>query len=308
MLPWDDFQYFLAVAQHRTLSAAAKALGVTQPTVGRRIAQLERQLGAELFVRTAEGFRLTRVAQGMVEHAEAMRDHAARAESRASGHDLGVEGRVRITAAEWVVRSLLGPLLAPLLAEHPRLELELHAEARHLNLSKREADIAIRPSPFRHDAVFQRAVAHLEFGLYAADAYLSRRGSPPFEEGSAGHVLIAMTDDIGPIVDHEWLAPLMARAAVAVRCNGREPMAALAATGAGIACLPCFLGDATPGLRRIATPTPAPVRKLWLGVHRAARRTPRIRTTADFLADGMARLQRALHPSASTMVSKPRSS
>ncbi len=307
MLPWDDFQYFLAVAQHGTLSAAAKALGVTQPTVGRRISQLEQQLGAELFTRSADGFQLTRVARGMLEHAEAMRDHAARAESRASGHDLGVEGRVRVTASEWVVRSVLGPLLAPLLTEHPHLELELHAEARHLNLAKREADIAIRPSQFRHDSVFQRAIANLEFGLYAADAYLSRRGSPQFAEGSPGHVFIGMTDDIGPIVDHEWLGQVTARAAVAVRCNGREPMATLAAAGVGIACLPCFLGDATPGLRRLATPTPGPVRKLWLGVHRAARRTPRIRTSAAFIADGLRRLQRALHPSALPMASWPRS-
>lgn len=307
MLPWDDLQFFLAVAQHGTLSAAAKALGVTQPTVGRRISGLEQRLGAELFVRRPGGFELTAIARGIVEHAEAMRDHAARAESRASGHDLGVEGKVRVTASEWLVRSVLGPLLGPLLAEHPLLELELHAEARHLNLAKREADIAIRPSPFRHDSVFQRAVANLEFGVYAADAYLSRRGAPGFAEGAPGHVVIGMTHDIGPIVDHAWLGPMTTRAVVAVRCNGREPMATLAAAGVGLACLPCFLGDATPGLRRIATPTPGPVRKLWLGVHRTARRTPRIRSTADFVADALQRLQRALHPSALPMASGPRS-
>jgi len=298
MLAWDDLQYFLAVAQHGTLSAAAKALHVTQPTVGRRIAGLEQQLGAELFVRAPGGFQLTAVAHGMLAHAEAMRDHAARAESRASGHDVGIAGNVRITASEWMIRSVLGPMLGPLLTEHPLLELELFAEARHLNLVKREADLALRPSEFQHESVFQRAVASMEFGLYAADTYLSRHGAPVLENGSPGHVFLDMTHDLGTIVDRAWLKDWMARAHVAVRCNGREPMATLAAAGVGIACLPCFLGDGTAGLRRLVTPTPGPVRKLWLGVNRAARRTPRIQVASAFLADGLRRLQRALHPSA----------
>lgn len=300
MLAWDDLQYFLAVAQHGTFSAAAKALNVTQPTVGRRIAGLEQQLGAELFVRTPAGFQLTHVAHGMLAHAEAMRDHAARAESRTSGHDVGISGSVRITASEWMMRSVLGPMLGPLLAEHRLLELELYAEARHLNLVKREADIALRPSEFQHESVFQRAVASLEFGLYAADAYLARLGPPELENGSPGHVFLDMTQDLGTIVDRAWLQGWRAQAHVAARCNGREPMATLAAAGVGIACLPCFLGDGTPGLRRLATPTPGPVRKLWLGVHRTARRTPRIQVTSAFLADGLRRLQRALHPSAAS--------
>ena len=300
MLVWDDLRFFLAVAEHGTLSAAAKVLKVTQPTVGRRVAGMEQQLGAALFVRNSTGFVLTDAGRGMLDHAEAMRDHAARAESGASGRDLGVEGRVRITASEWVIRSVLAPTLAPLLQRHPRLEIELLADARHLNLVKREADIALRPSEFHHDSVFQRAVATIEFGLYASDAYLARHGLPDFENGCAGHVFIDMSDELATVVDRSWLPPLVSRAHVGVRCNGREPMAALAAAGLGFVALPCFLGDAAPGLRRLTTPGERPQRKLWLGVHRAARHTPRIRVAAEFLARSLGQLRRALNPSAAS--------
>jgi DNA-binding transcriptional LysR family regulator len=117
---------------------------------------------------------------------------------------------------------------------------------------------------------------------------------PDFERGCVGHVLIAMTDDMGNIVDREWLPPLAAHARVAVRTNGREPMATMAAAGMGMTCLPHLLGDAAPGLRRLSTPTPAPERKLWMGVHRAARSTPRVRATCSFLAQSFSHLRHAL--------------
>jgi DNA-binding transcriptional LysR family regulator len=298
MLPWDDLQFFLAVAQHGTLSAAARALAVTQPTVGRRIAALEQRLGAELFARSSRGLTLTASGQAILADAEAMRDHAARAESSASGRDQGIAGKVRVSGSEWLIGSVLAPTLAPLLSRHPALELELSAEARHVNLARREADIALRPSEFQHDAVYQRAVGTLEFGLYASDAYLARHGLPDFERGAPGQVVIAMTEDLRTIADRDWLPALVAHAHVAARCNGREPMATLAAAGVGFACLPCFVGDGKPGLRRLATPTPSPLRKLWLGVHRAARRTPRVQLTAQFLAHNIERLRSALHPTA----------
>lgn len=304
MLDWDDLQCFLAVAQHGTLSAAARALKLTQPTVGRRIATFEARLGAQLFVREAGRFALSDVGRGVLDHAQRMHEHALSAESLARGHDSGVEGPVRITASEWMLRSVLGPALGPLLAAHPRLTLELVADARHLSLPKREADLALRPSRFTHAAVFQRAVAPLEFGIYASETYLGQRGAPDFERGCPGHTFVAMTDDTNHIVERDWPAGWTEHARVAARTNGREPMATMAAAGVGMACLPRVLGDATPGLRVVATPTPQPVRMLWLGVHRDARRTPRIRVTLAFVAQTLARLSRALHPSGT--VASPR--
>lgn len=296
MIDWDDLQFYLAVARHGTLSAAARTLRVTQPTAGRRIAAFEKKLGAKLFERTAAGFVPTDVGRAVLAHAEQMQAHALSAENLAAGRDAGIAGRVRITASEWFIRSVLGPALAPYSARYPGVCLELIADARHLSLVKREADIALRLSRFTQREIVQREVAVVAFGLYASDAYLARHGTPDFARGCEGHVLIAMTDDMNNIVDLAWLPPLAAKARTAFRTNGREPMATLAAAGIGIACLPRFLGDTTPGLRLLSTPTPAPERPLWLGVHRAARATPRIRVTLDSIRESLERLRPALRP------------
>lgn len=296
MIDWSDLQFCLAVARHGTLSAAAKALKVTQPTVGRRIAAFELKLSAKLFVRTPRAWTPTETGRAVLRHAEQMQVHALSAESHAAGRDAGVIGRVRITASEWMICSVLGPALAPHLTRHPGLCLELIADTRHLSLLKREADIALRPSPFQQKEIVQRKVGVLSFGLYASDSYLSRHGLPDFTRGAEGHVFVMATDDMNNLADYEWLPPMAAKAAVAVRTNGREPMARLAAAGIGIACLPRYLGDATRELRRLSTPTPSPERTLWLGVHRAARTTPRIRAAVSFIGDALAHLQQLLNP------------
>ena len=298
MLDWDDLRFFLAVVREGTLSGAARVLGVTQPTVGRRVAGCEARLGALLFERTPAGLLPSETGRSMLAHAEQMEAHALFAENLATGRSAGVSGSVRITATEWAARSLIGPALGPLLDRHRGLSVELLADARHLSLLKREADVALRASRFTHADVVQHAVAPLAFGLYASDGYLARYGTPDFTTGCEGHALITMTDGLAKLADYEWLPALTDKARVVVRTNGREPMATMALAGFGIACLPRFLGDATPGLRRLSTPAAIPSRKLWLGVHRAARATPRVRAVVDFLTQTLRGLARALDPDA----------
>jgi DNA-binding transcriptional LysR family regulator len=298
MLDWDDLRYFLAVARAGSLSAAARALAVAQPTVGRRISAFERRLGARLFVATPAGQTLSATGRRTLQHAEQMEQDALAAERILTGRDAGLSGPVCITASEWLIQSVLGPLLAPLAARYPELQLELLAEARHLSLSRREADIAIRPSRFEQQEVVQREIAIIAFGLYASDAYLAQHGTPEFERQCEGHALIGMSAALGKVPDVDWLPRVAARARVVVRTNGREPMAKMAAAGIGIACLPCFVGDATPGLRRLPAPGPVPERQLWLGVHRDARAVPRVKASAAFLSESIARLRPALRPGA----------
>ena len=297
MLDWDDLRFFLAVARHQTMSAAARILRVAQPTVGRRIAAFEARLGARLFRRTSTGWALSPAGQSMLAHAEEMEAQALAAEHLASGRDAGLDGEVRITASEWLIATVLGPRLAPLLTRHPALSIDLLAEARHLNLFRREADLAVRPSKFQQLEVVQREIAVLQFGLYASDAYLARLGTPDFVARARGHLQVVAGAEMGrTIVDIDWLPPLVGAARVAARANGRVAMANLAGAGVGIACLPCTLGDATPGLRLLATPGSAPRRQLWLGMHRAARAVRRVKAVADFIAEVFARLRPALDP------------
>lgn len=278
---WDDYRFFLAVARRRTLSAAARDLAVTQPTVGRRIAALERRLGAKLYVRRPEGFTLSAAGGQMLEHAERIERDVLAAELRVSGRDAGLRGVVRITASEWLCTSVLSPLLGELLVRHPQLEIELLADTRHLNLARREADLALRPRRFEHHAIVQRGIANIEFGLYAAPRYLATHGSPRREDG-AGHVVIGMLDDVGDVV-RDWLGSTLPRASRSVRTNGRDAMVSLASSGVGLACLARVVGDGVVGLHRVDVGTP-PSPMLWLGMHRDARATPRIRAVASFLS------------------------
>ena len=293
---WDDLRFFLAVARTRSLSAAARGLGVTQPTVGRRIAAFERELGAKLFVASRVGQDLSATGRDLLVHAERMELEALAAERASAGRDLGMCGTVSVTASEWLVGAVLAPLIGPLTAQYPELELELVAEARHLNLMRREVDIALRPSRFEDDDVVQRKLGVIAFGLYASEAYLARFGLPDFASNCEGHRLIAMSPTLTKIPDLEWLPPLTGKAKIAIRSNGREAMATLASAGIGMACLPRLIGDRVPRLRLLRVPTPAPERPLWLGVHREVRSLPRVRATVKFLSQAIERIQPALAP------------
>lgn len=295
MLAWDDLRYVLAVARGGTLSAAARALGVSQPTVGRRVDALEHAVGARLFTRGATGYAPTTAGQALVAHVTRMEAEALAAERRVSGHDAGVRGAVRITASEWLAIRVLGPAAAALAERHPGLTLDVVADARRLNLARREADLAIRPRGFDQRDVHQRRLARMQLALYASPAYLSAHGVPDPTRGCEGHQLIVMQDDIGDVA-RGWLTSHAGRARVTVRTNGREAMATTAAAGAGLACLPRLVGDAFSSLRRIALSRPPPERILYLGVHRDARAIPRVRAVIGFLVDELARLETALAP------------
>lgn len=297
MLDWDDLRFVLAVARAGSKSAAAQQLGVAQPTVGRRIAALEAELGATLFEHLPTGQRLSSTGSRLIAHAERMEEEALAVERAAAGRDAGLRGRVTVTASEWLIGSVLGPALSPFCALNTELELELLADVRHLSLARREADIALRPSKFTQADVLQRLVATLGFGLYASDGYLAQHGMPEFSLHCAGHRLIAMSESLTRIPDLGWLARCASKARVAVRTNGRAPMVAMAQSGLGMACLPRFLGDATPGLRLLRAPEP-PERALYLGAHRDARHTPRLRATITFLSSALERLKPLLCPRA----------
>jgi DNA-binding transcriptional LysR family regulator len=295
MLDWDDLRFVLAVARGGTLSAAARALATTQPTVGRRISAFEEAVGARLFHRQPAGYVPTAAGHAVLANLERMEHEALGAERLLSGRDVGVRGTVRITASEWLVIRVIGPAIAGLVTAHPGLTIDVIAETHHVNLTRRESDLAIRPRAFEHQDVRQRRLGRLELALYASPAYLAAHGAPDFATGCAGHSLIALHDDIGEIAK-PWLAALASAARTVVRTNGREQMATMAVAGAGLACLPRLVGDGHTGLRRLPIPRPLPERILWLGSHRDARTIPRIAVVSAFLADELRRIQPALAP------------
>ena len=288
LLEWNDLRFFLAVARHGTLSAAGKVLGVAQPTVGRRLAACEQRLGARLFERLPAGLAITKIGRDILPHVEQMESEAQGVERAAAGRDDGLKGVVRITASEWLCVRVLAEALAPLLEHNPDLTVELLADARHLNLVRREADLAVRPSAFRQQTMFQRRIGRIELGLYAARSYLARAGST-FSRHGEGHTIITFVDGIGDIAG-SWLVAHAKRARVVARTNGREQMATLAVAGVGVACLPRIMGDAMPGLRPLEVATPLPAPPLWLGVQRDVREVPRVRAAIAAISSAVPRL------------------
>lgn len=283
MLDWDDLRFFLAIARSGSLSAAARELRVTQSTVGRRLTSLEAALGARLLHRTPEGYLPTLAGEAIMGQAERVEAEIRAVERTVGGRDAQLEGVVRVTAVESLASQVLVPCFAALQAGSPEVALELLADVRHLSLSMREADIAVRLAPFEgHDLVVRR-IGTLSYALYGSPAYLERHGLPDFGAGCAGHRLVAGLDGAEVPQLASWLAEMAPRATIALRTDSPEAQLRAALCGVGIAGLARLRGDAVPAqLRRIEPPgSPVTAVGIWLAVHKDNRRTPRIRLVLD---------------------------
>ncbi len=296
MLDWDDLRFFLAIARHGSLSAAAKELHVAQSTVGRRLASLEAGLAVRLLNRTPNGYVPTLAGQSVREQAERLEAEALSLERNVGGHDSRLVGLVRVTCVETVASHILAPCLATLRREHPDIMVELASDPRDLSLSMREADISVRLTlPEQHDLVVRR-IGDLAFGLYASPTYLERHGELDFEGGCPGHYLITQLDDVHDAAQTGWLADLTSRAHIAVQTNSHEAAVSAALHGAGLACLARFRADREAGLRRVPTPTTVPAASIWLVVHKDNRGSARIRAALTHITNSVRSQAGILHP------------
>ena len=285
MLDWDDLRFFLALARTGSLSAAARDLRVAQSTVGRRLASLETSLGVRLLNRTPDGYLPTLAGDEVRAQAEKLEAEALSLERTVAGRDNRLAGLVRVTCAETIASYLLAPCFAALHAEHPDMMVELLSNSRELSLAMREAEISVRLTRSdQHDLVV-RKIGSLDFGLYAAPAYLERQDQPDYAAGCPGQHLITQLDDIQDAAQTSWLADLAPRARVAVQTNSHEAAVLAAVHGGGLACLARFRGDRESGLTRLTTPSPPPSAGIWLVVHRDNRHTARIRTVLSHITD-----------------------
>lgn len=274
---WDDLRVLLAIARTGTLSAAARALGQSQPTMGRRLQALEAALGQTLFQRTPDGFVLTDEGSAVLTHAERMEADALALSRQLEGAEAQLEGMLRVSSSDWFGLHALAPLCAELTVRHPRITVELLTDARLYSLARREADLAVRIVPFDEPDVIQRRLTHLDYALYAS-------ADSPAEPGPEPR-LVTLDVGFSEMPDAVWLRQQYPAGRVAFRSNNRHIQAVTCAAGVGVAVLPCLLGDSHPGLRRVATASPPPGRDVWLGYHRDLRRLPRLRALLDLLTE-----------------------
>jgi DNA-binding transcriptional LysR family regulator len=278
-MEWDDLRYVLAVGRHGTLSAAARQLGVNHSTVFRRIGLVEERLGARLFERHRDGYTPTPAGDEAVALAERLEGEVDGLEQRLAGRDTRPSGTVRVTTTDTLLTEALGPLLASFRSAYPDIELELVVENRFLSLSRRDADVAIRPTTAPPETLIGRKVCAIATAIYGSAAYLA--GAPPPGE-LAAHAWIAPDDSLAYLPSARWLRRTLPGVRPALRANTLLGMLAAADAGVGLAALPCFLGDGTAGLRRVRAPLDELSTSLWLLTHRDLRRVARVRAFMDF--------------------------
>lgn len=282
-MEWSDLRIFLAVAREGTLGAGARRLGLSQPTMGRRLSALEAAVNQKLFQRTSEGFLLTHEGAAVLAHAERIEEEALAFERRLAGTQAQLEGFLRVSSSDWFGRLMLAPVLAEFCLLHPRVSVELLTDARLYSLPRREADLAFRIRPFDEPEVISRRLLHIPYAVYGpTDGPLTVEGD------GEGTRVVTMDTAFADMPDALWLATRLPRAQVAMRSNSRDVQAALCARGAGLAVLPQPLGDAAPGLQRVDVGEQPPGRDTHLGYHRDLRRLTRLRALLDLVIDRLA--------------------
>lgn len=278
-LDWGHLRFFLALARTGSLSSAARALGVDRNTVARRVAALEEELGLSLYERGPQSWARTPAGEELVSLASRVEEDVLALARHADARDTSVSGSVRLTTAANVAALLLAPELPVLRERHPNLVLEIAVDQRAFDLTRREADLAVRMGRPRDAGLVTRKLCDVAFGLYAAS------GHRPRAVDFATDVFVGLEESLASMPQERWLQRVAPERRVVFRCNSTAALHSAARAGVGVAVLPCFSADRDPGLLRLDGPEPQP-HELWLLVHGDLRRTPRVKAVIDWL-DGL---------------------
>ncbi|WP_171173000.1 LysR family transcriptional regulator [Ruegeria sp. HKCCD8929] len=284
---WSLVQSFLAVAETGSLSAAARKLGRSQPTLSRQVHSLEHSLGVSLFDRHARGLKLSETGLQLMPMAERMREGMQGISLIAAGQSTRLEGTVRITASVFASHHILPPILADIRREEPDIQLELVPTDTSENLLFREADIAVRMYPPRQMDIIARHIMDLELAAFAAKSYLDRVGRPTTVEDMMDHDLVGYDANEMIIAKMRELGWPATRELFAVRCDNHCTYWELVRAGCGIGFCQRSVGRADPSVEEIPIELRVPPLQVWLAAPQAMRQTPRIRRVWDLLAEGL---------------------
>ena len=288
-MEWDEVRYFLAVARCRSLIAAARTLKVSAATVARRIDALEKRLGARLFERRQTGYVLTGSGEGICAEAEAAEESILALERKALGRDLSVSGKVRIAATDDIAAHVIAPHLSEFRAFHPDIELEIVAQMDVLNLTRREADIAVRSAKPEGGDLIARRIGSWGYGLYASRSYVEAHNLRPGLTGLSQLEVITWTEEWARLRGGPWLREHAPKAKITLVSDSRRVHQNACKAGIGVAVLPCRIADLEDELVCLLSPEKVLSLDLWLVVHSDLARIARIRAVADFLAKAVGR-------------------
>src|SRR6478672_4761037 len=271
-MDWDLCKTFVAVAETRSFAAAARRLRSSHPTVGRKIAELEDQLGIPLFARSNDGLSLTSQGRKFREHVEAVAATGAQA-----------RGVVKLSIGSTLASHWLMPKLGPFLRAHDHIQLEIITHPYPASVRRREADVVLRPVDSGEENLIGRKVGRLGTGFYASRDYAARRRLPERRDEWKGHSVIGFADRQSNERLARWSDAITRQGSMVMRCSSQGDMLAAAREGLGISTLSCFVAAAYPDLVRVAPQKLASVADLWLLAHPDLVELPAVRAVIDFV-------------------------
>jgi DNA-binding transcriptional LysR family regulator len=284
-MDWDLCKTFIAVAETRSFAAAARQLRSSHPTVGRKVAVLEDQLGIPLFARSNEGLSLTLQGRKFREHVDAMALAALRAEAAVSATGAQARGVVKLSIGATFASHWLMPRLGPFLRAHDHIQLELITHPYPASVRRREADIVLRPVDSGEENLIGRKIGRLGTGFYASREYAVRRRLPERRDEWKGHSIIGFADRMSNERLARWSDIITKQGSVALRCSSQGDMLAAVRAGLGISALSCFVAGAYFDLVRVAPQKLGSVSDLWLLAHPDLVKLPAVRAVIDFVTD-----------------------
>jgi DNA-binding transcriptional LysR family regulator len=287
-MDWDDLRYFLAVRRRGSHKAAARLLGVSATTVSRRLEALEAAARTRLFVRTPEGLTVTAAGLTLLPHAERIEAEILASERELQGAHEATGGPLRVTAGDAFVNYVLVPALGDLFSTHPGLVLELRTDTALLDLSRREADVALRFVRPKEPALVARRIGEFPFGIFASDAYLQKRGTPRTLVATMSHDYVGLAEALDSFPQVRWLHRAVGRPRYVLRASTTTTQAIACAEGLGLALLPVFTGARDPRLRQLFPRQEGPSRELWGVFHSDMRGNSRVSSFLTWLGNVLA--------------------
>ncbi|RED54314.1 LysR family transcriptional regulator [Aestuariispira insulae] len=280
---WDDLRIFRTIAEQGNLTAASRVLGLTQPSVGRRLAALEHNLGQDLFLRLGRQWKLTELGQALMKDTGRMAEAAQAIKRRIAAHDNQLSGTVTITSTEGLGAFWLPQRLAALAKDYPSLTIEIRPENRLVDLADLQADLALRFNRTEDPSAIARPFGKLRYGLFASPGYLKSNGEPVRESDLSKHAFAGHTDRYAHMPDMQWMLDRLPNTVFRMRSDSALTQASAVKAGLGIAALPCYLAEAIGGIERVLPQTELPGRPLYLTAHMDLRHSAKVDLAWRFL-------------------------
>jgi DNA-binding transcriptional LysR family regulator len=298
MMDWDYLRYLRALAIGGTLAKAGELLGVHQTTVLRRLDQMEDALGVRFFERNPNGLRLTPAGELAFREAERLAADLETLQRKLVGADTAPVGKVRIAAEDVMLAWLLAPVLAELVNAYPDIELEVLTDNDVSNLAHREPDLTLRPEN-RPQATWEgERIASLASAVYGSGGFCRRHRDMDLENAPDRQTWILPDETFSHLATGRWYRRHLRHAVSVIRCNSLQTMVSLARAGAGLAVLPCYIGERAGDLRRLSPPLEGESVDLWLHVNQDTQQMTRVRVVMEFLAGRLREL--AVNPEPET--------